>query len=97
VARFGLFVQLVDNLVEGLIRVDLLGEDWFEHDESRFELRGRASGKVFRLGDRLDVRVEKVDRVLQRVDLAPVEGANVQRSRRPARGRESRRRKRSRG
>ena len=50
VTRFGLFVQLVDNLVEGLVRIELLGEEWFEFDEGRFELRGADSGKLFRLG-----------------------------------------------
>jgi ribonuclease R len=70
VTRFGLFVQLVDNLVEGLIRIELLGEEWFDFDEGRFELRGTDSGKRFRLGDRLHVRVDRVDRVLLRVDFS---------------------------
>jgi ribonuclease R len=72
VARFGLFVQIVDNLVEGLVRVEVLGPEWFEFDAPRFELRGAASGRAFRLGDRLRVRVDRVDRVLRRVDLSPV-------------------------
>jgi ribonuclease R len=71
VARFGLFVQLIANQVEGLVRVDHLGQDWFDLVPQRLELRGRATGQVFRLGDSLAVRVERVDRVLQRVDLAP--------------------------
>jgi len=75
VARFGLFIQIVDNLVEGLIRVEVLGPEWFEFDAARFELRGAASGRAFRLGDRLRVRVDRVDRVLRRVDLSPVDGA----------------------
>ena len=79
VTRFGLFVQLVDNLVEGLIRIELLGEEWFEFDEGRFELRGADSGKLFRLGDRLRVRVDRVDRVLLRVDFSPEEAATAAR------------------
>jgi ribonuclease R len=77
VAPFGLFVQLVDNQVEGLVRVASLGPEWFEFDASRFELRGAESGLAFRLGDRLRVRVDRVDRVLQRVDLAPVAGGTT--------------------
>lgn len=72
VTRFGLFVQLVDNMVEGLVRVEQLGDDWFDWIESRFELRGRRSGRAYRLGDTLRVRVARVDRVLRRVDLVPV-------------------------
>jgi ribonuclease R len=81
VTGFGLFVQLVDNLVEGLVRVEQLGEEWFEHDAQRMELRGSRSGRVFRLGDRLRVRVDRVDRVLQRVDLSPDEPVREARTR----------------
>ena len=76
VARFGLFVQLVENLVEGLIRVEQLGDEWFEHDAEGFALRGSESGRCFRLGDRMRVRVDKVDRVLRRVDFSPVDGTS---------------------
>jgi ribonuclease R len=70
VAAFGLFVQLVDNLVEGLVRVESLGAEWFAHDATRFELVGATTGRAFRLGDRVRVRVDRVDRVLQRVDFS---------------------------
>jgi ribonuclease R len=91
VTRFGLFVQLVDNLVEGLVRVELLGSEWFEFDAGRFELRGAESGTAFRLGDRLRVRVDRVDRVLRRVDLSPVGSApQRRRGRRPRGGAKSR-------
>lgn len=72
VAPFGLFLQLESNLVEGLLRVDRLGDERFEFDDKRLELHGQQTGRTYRLGDRLRVRVERVDRVLQRVDFAPV-------------------------
>jgi ribonuclease R len=90
VARFGLFVQIVENLVEGLIRVEQLGPEWFDYDAGRFELTGAESGKRFRLGDRLKVRVDRVDRVLQRVDLSIVAGPPSRR-RPPARSPRSKR------
>jgi len=68
VAPFGIFVQIEENLVEGLIRVESLGSERFEHSERRMELRGTRSGRRFRLGDRLRVRVARVDRILKRVD-----------------------------
>jgi len=73
VARFGLFVQLTENLVEGLVRVDQLGDERFDFIESRFELRGSRSNTAFRLGDRMQVRIDRVDRILRRVDLSPVD------------------------
>ena len=76
-----------------VIRIELLGQEWFEFDEGRFELRGADSGKLFRLGDRLRVRVDRVDRVLLRVDFSPEEagvasrpGGRSGRKRRAARG-----------
>lgn len=90
VARFGLFVQLADSLVEGLVRAENLGDERFEFVESRHEMRGSRSGKTFGLGDTIDVRVQRVDTVLRRVDLglASSEAAPSQapegRRRRPA-------------
>jgi ribonuclease R len=73
VTRFGVFVQLVENLVEGLVKIELLGREWFDFDADRFELKGSESGVAYRLGDPLRVSVDRVDRVLRRVDLSPVE------------------------
>ena len=70
VARFGMFVQLVENLVEGLVRVELLGNEWFLFDEGRQRLTGSSSGTTYRLGQRVSVKVDRVDRILQRVDFS---------------------------
>jgi ribonuclease R len=88
VARFGLFVQLDGGIGEGLVRIERLGQEWFEFDPVRHELRGSVSGRVFRLGDALQVRVERVDAVLRRVDLVPIverQAARVQAAERPRR------------
>jgi ribonuclease R len=76
VARYGLFVQLVENLVEGLLRVEVLGNEYFLFDERRLSLTGSSSGRAYRLGQRVEVRLERVDRVLQRVDFS-LAGAQV--------------------
>ncbi len=73
VARFGLFVQLTENLVEGLLHAARLGGDRFDFIEARQELRGASSRASFRLGDRLRVRLDRVDTVLRRVDLSLAE------------------------
>jgi ribonuclease R len=72
VAHFGLFLQLESSLVEGLLRVDRLGGERFVFDDQRVELHGQQTGRTYRLGDRMRVRVQQVDRVLQRVDFALV-------------------------
>jgi ribonuclease R len=81
VARFGLFVQLDGGIAEGLVRIDRLGSEWFEFDQARHELRGSQTGTTHRLGDTMRVRVDRVDVVLRRVDLVPVEEAQAPRAR----------------
>jgi ribonuclease R len=88
VPRFGLFVQLVENLAEGLLHVDRLGDEWFEHDADAFALTGSETKVVYRLGDKLRVRVDRVDRLLRRVDLSLVNRPAIPQKRRgPRRGR----------
>jgi len=91
VARFGLFVQIEENLVEGLVRVEQLGEERFEYVENKMELRGDRSGKRFRLGDALEVRVERVDRILRRVDFTLVSAEAPKAEPRGSRGKRRRR------
>jgi ribonuclease R len=68
VVDFGLFVQLDGLQVDGLLHVSALGQDYFTRDRSGYRLVGRSSGRVFRLGDRLRVRVVNVSIDDRRVD-----------------------------
>ena len=88
IAAFGCFVRLTESLVEGLLRVDRLGPAWFDFDEGRMELHARAGGPSYTLGDRLRVRVDRVDAALRRVELSLEEtpAGGQRRSERPARG-----------
>jgi ribonuclease R len=68
VTSFGLFVMLKDFFVEGLVPVSALGEDFFVYEEKQHRLRGRSSGKTFRLGDELQVKLAAIDEVRRRLD-----------------------------
>lgn len=68
VADFGLFVELEELPVDGLVHVSGLGPDYFKHERDRHRLVGTRSGVVFRLGDRLKVRVARVDLETRRID-----------------------------
>ncbi|HWJ05993.1 MAG TPA: ribonuclease R [Steroidobacteraceae bacterium] len=68
VVDFGLFVQLDGLQVDGLLHVSALGADYFGRDASGFRMIGRSSGKVFKLGDRVRVRVTNVSLDDRRVD-----------------------------
>ena len=71
VTGFGLFVTLDGLGVDGLIHISALGADYFHHDAARHELRGERSDRVFRLGDRLEVVVTRVDPGEGKIDLEP--------------------------
>ncbi len=59
--HFGIFVQIDEPFVDGMIPARRLGRDYFEFIEDRLQMRGRRTGETFRLGDRLRVRVADVD------------------------------------
>lgn len=71
VANMGLFVQLRRYLIDGLLRFELLGDDWWEVDVRNGCVVGERSGRRFKMGDRLDVVVTGVSLPTRQVQLAP--------------------------
>lgn len=61
VAKFGLFVRLIETGADGLIPVRTLGQDYYIHDEQEHALIGRKSRRVYRLGARVTIRVKEAD------------------------------------
>lgn len=72
VTSFGLFVEL-ENTVEGLIRFENLGNDYYEYNEERKILIGERTGKTFKIGDKIKIRVIEASKLLRRVSFAIVE------------------------
>jgi ribonuclease R len=73
VTTFGLFVQLEEVFVEGLVHVTSLQNDYYELDAPRHSLVGAQSRKVYQLAATLRVRVVNVDMEQRRIDFEPVE------------------------
>ena len=57
VTKFGLFVEINDLMVEGLIHISDLADDYYLYDEKQYSLRGRSRGRIYRLGDAVKVSV----------------------------------------
>ena len=74
VVPFGLFVQLEDIYIEGLVHVSDLGMDYFRFDEVHHCLLGERTGKRFRLADRVKVQVVRVDLQTNKIDFRLLEG-----------------------
>jgi ribonuclease R len=69
VTPFGIFVQLDQLFVEGLVHVTGLGTDYFQYDDARHELRGERTGQVYQLTGRVTVQVARVDLESRKIDL----------------------------
>jgi ribonuclease R len=61
VEEFGLFAQSVDYLVDGMMHVSTLADDYYRYDPATHTLEGRRTGRTYRLGDTITVRVARVD------------------------------------
>ncbi len=76
VTSFGLFVALDGVYVEGLLHVTELGSDYFHYDKARHEMAGERSGVRYRLGDRLTVKLVRVDLETTKIDFTLVNKNN---------------------
>jgi ribonuclease R len=68
VAAFGAFVALDDVYVEGLVHISDMGKDYYKYDAARHELMGERTKQRYRLGDRLRVKIARVDLGAARID-----------------------------
>jgi len=71
VRNYGLFVELPEFLLSGLVHVSSLNGDFYILDPARGRLVGRRSKKVYQVGDEIEVMVAKVDMFKQQVDFQP--------------------------
>jgi ribonuclease R len=68
VTGFGVFVALHEVYVEGLVHISELGADYFHFDAAKHQLLGERTGKRFRLGDRIPVKLVRVDLETTKID-----------------------------
>ena len=73
VAPLGLFVELIEHYVEGLVHISSMADDYYRFVEQQHVLRGENTKKVYRLGDKALVQVVRVDMERRQVDLGLVE------------------------
>jgi ribonuclease R len=77
VAKFGVFVTLRQFDVDGLVKVEELGGDYFEFDEDNLRLVGRKNGKAYVIGDAIRVQVAAADHQTGKVDFVLATGEEV--------------------
>ena len=67
ITPFGMFVELA-NTVEGLIRFENLGDEYFIYDEDKKRLIGERSNTIYKIGDKVKIRVISANKLLRQID-----------------------------
>jgi ribonuclease R len=75
VTSFGVFVELADIYVEGLVHISTLPDDYYQFDPIKHALLGGRTGRMFRLGDPIKIQVARVDLDQCQIDFVLAEGA----------------------
>jgi ribonuclease R len=73
VTSFGMFVAIDDIFIEGLVHVSELGQDYFHYDQAKHMMLGERTGKRYRLGDRVRIKVMRADIETSKIDFSLVE------------------------
>lgn len=72
ITPFGMFAEL-ENTVEGLIRFEHMGKEYYLYDEDKKQLIGEHTNRVFKIGDKIKIRVIEASKALRRIDFELVE------------------------
>ena len=73
VTKFGMFVELIDMFIEGLVPLGSLTDDHYLYHENTRQIIGQRSRKTYSLGDPIRVLVDRIDRTQRRIQFAVVE------------------------
>jgi ribonuclease R len=68
VTEWGMYVEIIENKCEGMIRLKDMDDDFYIYDPDNYSLLGRRSGKSFRLGDKVKIEVKRVDLMRKQID-----------------------------
>jgi len=77
VTEWGIYVEIIENQCEGMIHIRELVDDFYEYDEENYCLKGRSTGKIYTLGDRVNIEVVKADLQKKQLDYRLVNGVSV--------------------
>ena len=67
ITQFGMFVEL-DNTVEGLVRFEDMGNEYYIYDEERKTLRGEKTNSVYKIGQEVTIKVKNADKLTRKID-----------------------------
>ena len=68
VTEWGIFVEIIENKCEGMVRIRDIKDDYYTFDEKQYALKGETSGRLLQLGDEIYVKVKNADLVKKQLD-----------------------------
>ncbi len=68
VTEWGIYVEIIENHCEGMIHIRNLIDDFYEYDEENYRIKGRSTGKIYTLGDKVNIEVVKADLQKKQLD-----------------------------
>jgi ribonuclease R len=74
VTDWGIYVQEQDSLAEGMVRLSTIKGDYYEHEAKKYRIKGKQTGKVYRLGDEVRVKLVRADKDERQLDFEMVAG-----------------------
>jgi ribonuclease R len=80
VSKWGIFVQLIESKCEGLVRLRDLEDDYYFLDEDNYQVTGQRTGNQYKLGDKVKIRVKKIDLSRKEMDFQIISEARVAKS-----------------
>ena len=78
VTEWGIYVEIIENKCEGMVRIREIKDDHYIYDERQFAIVGQRSGKVYQLGDEVFVRVKNADLEKRHLDFVLLEEVVVE-------------------
>ncbi|MNT40082.1 Ribonuclease R [compost metagenome] len=80
VTGFGFFVRLDELFIDGLVHVSSLDNDYYRYDQVGQRLTGESGGQTYRLGDRVEVKVEAVNMDERKIDFSLISSERAPRN-----------------
>ncbi|PJJ84821.1 ribonuclease R [Mucilaginibacter auburnensis] len=74
VTEWGMYVEIIENKCEGMIRLRDISDDFYTLDEKNFAIIGQRKKKIYRLGDEVQIKVKQVDLTKKQIDFSLVQG-----------------------
>lgn len=69
VTKWGIYVEMIENKCEGLVKIRDIDDDYYVFDEENFCIKGQRLGKIYQIGDRVKIVINRIDLAKKQLDL----------------------------